>query len=303
MTTRSHPPTLLKLTRRTILDEHLVAPGDTVLVAVSGGPDSMALLHVLSTIATPLRFHLVAHGVDHGLRDAAQGELALAATLARDLGVPFSTTRVDVGRGPNVMARARRARFEALRAALVKAGGNVIATGHHADDRAETVLMRMLRGSGPAGLAVLPGRSSDLIRPMIRARHADILAHLERHGIPFSLDPSNSDPRYLRTRVRYELLPMLAALSPAIVDHLCSLADALAQAKPLQGPTVDGQTLGRAQRVALANALSTRNAKARVPLPGGAVARVDLHTGRIVVINDGAQALTASVHKPKNSTA
>jgi tRNA(Ile)-lysidine synthase len=286
MTVRSHPPTLLKLARRTILDEHLIGHGETVLVAVSGGPDSMALLHVLSRLSQSMRFGLVAHGVDHGLRAEAPGELALAATLARDLGVPFSTTRVDVGRGPNLMARARRARFEALRAALARAGGTAIATGHHADDRAETVLMRLLRGSGPAGLAALPGRSADLIRPMIRARRPDVMAHLARHRVPFALDPSNRDPRFLRTRVRYELLPMLKALSPAIVAHLCSLADALGQAAPAPGPTIPGRALGRAQRVALGRALATGNARARVPLAGGAVARVDLPTGQIVLIND-----------------
>jgi tRNA(Ile)-lysidine synthase len=286
MTKRSHPPTLLKIARRTILDEHLVGAGETVLVAVSGGPDSMALLHVLAKLAAPLHFRVVGHGVDHGLREEAKGELALAARFARDLGVPFGTTRVDVGRGPNLMARARRARFEALRAALAREGGAVIATGHHADDRAETVLMRLLRGSGPPGLGALPARSSDLIRPLIRARRADVMAHIDRHGVPFSLDPTNRDPRFLRTRVRHELLPMLESVSPTIVDHLCSLADALCQAQPSRGPTVAGRTLGRAQRVALDRALATRNPRARVPLPGGAVARVDLPTGRIVLIND-----------------
>jgi tRNA(Ile)-lysidine synthase len=286
MTKRSHPPTLLKIARRTILDEHLVGPGETVLVAVSGGPDSMALLHVLATLARSLRFRVVAHGVDHGLREEAKDELAVAAGLARTLGVQFSTTRVDVGRGPNLMARARRARFEALREALGRAGGTVIATGHHADDRAETVLIRLLRGSGPAGLGALPARSSDLIRPLIRARRTDVMAHLERHGVPFSLDPTNRDPRFLRTRVRHELLPILQSVSPAIVDHLCSLADALCEAEPPQGPKIAGRTLGRAQRLAFVRALATGNARARVALAGGAVARVDLPTGRIVLINE-----------------
>lgn len=285
MTTRSHPPTLLKLARRTILDEHLVGRAATVLVAVSGGPDSTALLHVLSRLSLSMHFNVVAHGVDHGLREEAKNELAIAARIARDLGVPFSTTRVDVSRGPNLMARARQARFEALRAALARVKGTVIATGHHADDRAETVLMRLLRGSGPAGLAVLPGRSADLIRPLIRARRTDVMAHLERHRVPFSLDPTNRDPRFLRTRVRYELVPMLEALSPAIVEHLCSLADAMVEAEPGPSPTIAGRALGRAQRMALGRALATGNARARVALAGGAVARVDLPTGRIVVID------------------
>ena len=283
---RSHPPTLLKLVRRTVLDERLLTSGQTVLVAVSGGPDSMALLHVLATLAGSLKLRLVAHGVDHGLREEAARELAVAAALARDLGVPFSTSRVEVGRGPNLMARARRARLEALRAALAEAAGDVIATAHHADDRAETILMRLLRGAGPSGLAALPPRSSDLVRPLIRARRADVLAHLARHRIAYAEDPTNRDPRFLRTRVRHELLPVLKELSPRIVEHLCALGDAVGAPAP---PLVAGRALGRAQRTALARALRTRNPKARVPLPGGAVARVDLCTGQIVLLEEGAK--------------
>ncbi len=258
---RSHPPTLLKMARRTILDEHLFGPGDRVLVAVSGGPDSMALLHVL-------------------------------AKVGPELGARVST-RVEVHPGPNLMARARAARYEALqRAARAGCGARApmvyIATGHHAEDRAETVLIRLLRGTGPAGLAVLPARAGNLIRPLVRARRADVMAHLERHHIAFADDPTNRDPRFLRTRVRREVLPLLTELSPRIVEHLCELADASA-AQTTSGTEpipllLEGHPLGRAQRSALARALAQRNARVRVPLAGGKIAGIDLSSRTIVLI-------------------
>ena len=295
---RSHPPTLLKIAERTIADEHLLEAGDFVLVAVSGGPDSMALLHVLAKLAPRIGVHVAAHGVDHGLRAAAADELALAERFAVKLGVPFSTTRVVVGPGPNLMARAREARYAALEAALRRwtehdqsaTGALRIATGHHADDRAETVLIRLLRGTGPAGLAVLPPRSAHLIRPLVRARRTDIVAHIERHLVPHAEDPTNRDPRFVRTRVRHELLPLLVDLSPRIVEHLCELADAtVALGSPEEGavPSVlGGLRLGRAQRTELARALRSRNRAARVPLPGGKIAAIDLSTHKIVLIKD-----------------
>jgi tRNA(Ile)-lysidine synthase len=292
----SHPPTLLKIVERTIRDEGLLTKGDLILVAVSGGPDSMALLHVLSKLAPRLGVRIEAHGIDHGLRPAAEDELARARAFSTGLGVPFSTTRVDVRPGANLMARAREARYQALRTALDRipalpglvAAKRFIATGHHADDRAETVLMRLLRGAGPDGLAVLPPRGAELIRPMVRARRTDVFLHIERHRIPYAEDPTNRDPRFLRTRVRTEVLPALAGLSPRIVEHLCDLADALGEGRTAESGLVpavfEGLALGKAQRTLLSRALRDRNPRVRVPLPGGKIAGVDLSSRRIVLI-------------------
>jgi tRNA(Ile)-lysidine synthase len=186
----------------------------------------MALLHVLGLLRARHAFGLFAHGVDHGLRAAAAGELDVAEDFARRLEVPFTRSAVRVAPGGNLQARARAGRWEALRAAASRAGVDRIATGHHADDRAETVLMRILRGTGSRGLAALPPVDGDRIRPFCRARRADIDAHVARHALPHAIDPSNRDPRFLRTRVRHEVMPMLERLSPRIVEHLCGLADA-----------------------------------------------------------------------------
>jgi tRNA(Ile)-lysidine synthase len=187
----------------------------------------MALLHVLSLLRGKLGFALHAHGVDHGLRADAARELDQAAELAKSLDVPWGQTLTKVAPGGNLQARARTQRFAALRAAASEAGASTIATAHHADDRAETVLIRLLRGTSPYGLGVLPARSGDLVRPFLRARRSDILAHIARHQVPYSSDPSNANPRFVRTRVRHELLPLMEQLSPSIVSHLCRLADDL----------------------------------------------------------------------------
>ncbi len=222
---RSHPPTLITLVRAAQREHELVPRGSSVLVAVSGGADSMALLHVLAGLRRELGFGLFAHGVDHGLRAAAAGELDTAEAFARQVDVPFARTRVVVAQGGNLQARARTVRWDALRAAAARVGANRIATGHHADDRAETLIMRILRGTGAGGLAVLPARNGEKIRPMLRARRADVESHVKRHHVPFCLDPSNRDPRFLRVRVREEILPALERLNPRVVEHMYALAD------------------------------------------------------------------------------
>jgi tRNA(Ile)-lysidine synthase len=125
-----------------------------------------------------------------------------------------------------LQARARAARYAALRAAAAPHDA-LIATAHHADDRAETVLLRLLRGAGPRGLAVLHPRAQDVIRPLVRAGKRDVVLHLQRHRLDFAEDPSNQDVAFLRVRVRGEALPLLEQLSPQIVRHLNALADAL----------------------------------------------------------------------------
>lgn len=278
----SHPPTLLTLARRTLLDECLVARGSSLLVAVSGGTDSTALLHVLGLLAPKLRLSLLACGVDHGLRSEAARELDLARDLAARLGIGFERVRLRVEPGPNLQARARKARYRALDEVRAAHGIDALATAHQADDRAETVLIRLLRGAPPQGLAVLPARSGTRVRPLVRARRTDVLAHIERHRLTHASDPSNRDARFLRVRVRHELLPLLSELSPGIVSHLCALADELA------GPELPAVRdaaglrllLGKSQRRELARAVRDRSARARVLLKGGRILRLSPDDGR-----------------------
>jgi tRNA(Ile)-lysidine synthase len=238
----------------------------------------MALLDVLARLAPKLELEVAAHGVNHGLRPEADAELDLAESHARALGVPFTRTRVNVEPGGNLQARARAARYPALEARQREWGARFLATAHHADDRAETVLLRLLRGSGPRGLAVLPARAGERVRPLLRARRSDVLLHLLRHGIAHAEDPSNRDRRHQRVRVREELLPLLHELSPGIVEHLNALADALVATGAAPELEAMGLTLGRAQRLLLARAVSRRQRKAQIWLPGGQVLRLDRAT-------------------------
>jgi tRNA(Ile)-lysidine synthase len=287
---RSHPPALLKLVARTLREECELGTGQTLLAAVSGGPDSMALLHVLTKLRAKFGFSLAACGVDHGLRAEAQHELALAAEFAASQAVPFVCKLVQVSPGGNLQARARTARYQALEEARSELGATLVATGHHADDRAETVLLRLLRGSGPEGLAVLPARSGLKLRPLIRARRSQIFTHLARHAVPFALDPSNENPRFARTRVRRELLPLMESLSAGIVEHLTALADEIVgpPLPLLTDATGEPLRLNRSQRAQLRRALCHRQPATRVLLPAGLVIVMDASGQPVLVTADAA---------------
>jgi tRNA(Ile)-lysidine synthase len=142
---------LLTLARRLCKDERLVERGATMVCACSGGPDSTAMLHALARMRSKMGHRLLAVGVDHGLRPEAAGELELVASLARAEEVPFEVVTLRLEPGSDLQARARRARYGALRGAAERANASCIAVGHTADDRAETLVMRLLRGAGPRG--------------------------------------------------------------------------------------------------------------------------------------------------------
>jgi tRNA(Ile)-lysidine synthase len=295
MTSKSkRPPTLLTLAKRTVSDEHLFGSGDRVMVACSGGPDSMALLHVLALMRKKRKHEVIAAGIDHGLRPEAVAELNLVARVAKEHDIPFAKTRVEVGEGGNLQERAREARHAALAAAAEKAGATHIALGHTADDRAETVLMRIMRGTGLKGLGAMPpaapGFVGDvpLVRPLIAARRRDVMAHLRRHGVPWAMDPSNFDNRFLRVRVRREVLPLLEDMDPRIVDHLCGLsaqAFTEAQSSRMGGGEEDDPIAGLtgAQRQALAKAIKQRKGGTTVRVSGGKDLRVTFLEGTPVV--------------------
>lgn len=276
---------MLTLVRRVLERECPLPRGSHVLLAVSGGGDSMALLHALALLRRKFGLVLSAHGVDHGLRQEALDELATAAAFARAHEVPFSISHLRIAPGGNLQARAREARYAALRGEGVRVGATWIATAHHAEDRAETVLLRLLRGAGVGGLGVLPVRSGDLIRPLIRVPRAAIAQHLARHGVPYANDPSNRDPRFLRARVREELMPLLKELSPGIVNHLTSLADQVTMGPPRELLDDAGRplSLNRAQRRELDQIASSRRSKAKIALSGGKQLSIDAQTGDPVV--------------------
>jgi tRNA(Ile)-lysidine synthase len=271
MSEGSHPPALQRRTERTLREETPLASGERILVAISGGGDSVALLHVLSRLAPRLGCALSAHGVDHGLRPAAAAELDLAEQLAQQLGVPFERSELRLEPGGNLQARARQARYAALDAAAERAGARWVATAHHASDRAETLILRLLRGSTPQGLGVLPAASERRLRPFIRSPKSAISLHLERHGLSYANDPSNRDPRFLRTRIREELLPLLEQLTPGAARRLNLLADECRESSPLVVTDAQGHVvpLARTQAAEIRRAHKLRQPGARIWLAGG----------------------------------
>lgn len=214
------------------------ADGDVLALAVSGGADSMALL-ALGHAAFPGR--VIAATVDHGLRAAAADEAAMVAAWCAGV-VPHATLAADRPIGPSdIQAGARAMRYDLLEAWATGAGATMLATAHHADDQAETFLMRAARGSGPAGLAGIRAHRAlggiRLIRPLLGWRRAALRALVEASGIPFVDDPSNRDERFERVRVRQLLaaepwldplqLASAAAHAAEVDDALADLADRL----------------------------------------------------------------------------
>lgn len=176
-------------------------------LAVSGGPDSLALL-LLGAAAFP--GSIAVASIDHGLRAEAAEEVALVERVCRELVVPFTSIKVSVGAG-NLQARAREARYAALVQWAEAEGLGAVATAHHADDQAETLLMRLARGSGLAGLAgvraatVMPASETPLIRPLLGFRKPELAAIVAACEITPAFDPSNENPAFDRVRVREHL--------------------------------------------------------------------------------------------------
>ncbi len=217
--------------RRTVRERALVSHGDHVLVACSGGPDSTTLLHVLHRLRSELGITLCAASIDHGLRPESASEAEQVGAFASTLGVPFYSARVEVPReGASIQARARELRYRALQELAAAHNAARIAVGHTQDDQAETVLARVLRGAGLRGLGGIEARRSDgVIRPLFDCPRSDVRTYAVGRALPFVDDPSNHQRAFERVRIRHEVLPMLVAEDPQVVEHLCALSDEAAE--------------------------------------------------------------------------
>lgn len=197
-------------------------------IAVSGGPDSLALL-LLAQAALPGR--VAAATVDHGLRAANADEARMVAALCERLDIPHATLSVTLAAG-NVQAEARAARYAALAEWMAAAGLAALATAHHADDQAETLLLRLNRGSGAAGLAgvrargLVPGTRLPLVRPLLGWRRAELAELVAAAGLTPADDPSNRDDRFDRARIRKSLAAAEWLDVPALAASAAHLADA-----------------------------------------------------------------------------
>ena len=215
--------------------------GQHLAVAVSGGVDSTVLAWALAELAPQRGITVSIAHVNHSLRGAeSDADEAFVQELAAKLGVAFAARRVaprelrenaaSSRSRPTIQEAARRLREQALREMAADLGAHRLATAHTADDQAETVLLRLLRGSGPAGLGGIARRSADgrIVRPLLRATRADVRAYAEARTLRWREDPSNADPRYARSRLRHTWLPGLrAAFNPRLLRALGDLAEAV----------------------------------------------------------------------------
>lgn len=225
---------LRKRIARTIREQRLFEPEDTLIVAISGGADSTALLDLLANLPGFVP-RLVAAHVNHCLRGAdSNADEQFARDLAARYDLPFESIRIDVKelaaqRGLNLEDAGRRARIAFFEELREKWRAAAVALAHHADDQAETVLMRLLRGSGPSGLSGMQYRNDrGFIRPMLDITRAEIETYLTEQGLTWREDASNSDGNFLRNRIRHELLPLLEGYNPAIRQRLGVTAALLA---------------------------------------------------------------------------
>ena len=228
---------LLHAVEQTVKTYGMFQPGDSVLVGVSGGPDSVALLHILFTLAPRLSLRLGVAHLNHSLRQKdSDNDAEFVASLAGKLDLPCYITKEDVRKYQlenklSLEEAARCIRYAFYNNVAVRNRFNKIALGHNEDDNAELVLMYLFRGSGLAGISGIPPvRDSQeacikIVRPLIRSTRCEIIDFLTSKGLKYVLDRSNKDTRYLRNRIRHHLIPSLkVSYNPRIVETLNRLA-------------------------------------------------------------------------------
>lgn len=217
-----------------VRDHRLLAANDRVLLGVSGGADSVALLHVMSRLQALLRLRVSVVHVDHQLRaesaDDARFVEALGARFELPVTVIRRNVRQEAAAGLSPEDAARRVRYEAFQEVARRQSASRIALAHTADDQAETVLLRLLRGAGLTGLSAIPVSrplgEAMVIRPLLEIWREELLAYLTQHRLTFRTDVTNDDPAFVRNRIRRELLPMLErSYNPRIKVLLTQVAE------------------------------------------------------------------------------
>lgn len=223
---------VLTAVRQTIKTHRLVQPGEVVVVAVSGGADSVVLLHCLLRLRAESDLTLYVAHFDHGLRENSRQDALFVEELAGTWGLSVTTGSWGgaARHGRSLQAEARRARYRFLAAVASQVRATKVALGHHRDDQAETVLLHLLRGSGLRGLrGMLAVREGRLIRPLLEVGREEIEDYVKRHRLSFVEDPSNQNLRYVRNRIRWKLLPLLEReYNPAMTRTLARMAASVA---------------------------------------------------------------------------
>jgi len=216
-----------------IIEHSLVKKGNRVLLALSGGPDSVCLFHLLRGMQTRLKFSIFAGHFDHGLRPLSENDSDFCRELSAKYRVPFLTGKGSLKPG-TTEDTSRKARYYFLKKTADHFSCHSIATGHQLDDQAETILLHLVRGTGLQGLSgitpcrpVLSGSKINLIRPMLSVSRVEVAKFLAENDYRFVGDATNLDPKFQRNRIRLELLPLLAEYNPNIKGTLFRMAEIL----------------------------------------------------------------------------
>jgi tRNA(Ile)-lysidine synthase len=233
----SFDPALVRRVVAVVRRHRLIQPGNKILVAVSGGSDSLALLYLLHELKPAWSLDLSVVHVNYGLRgEESDEDERFVRRLCRRLTVPCITRRVDLSqrqeglRRSSLQARARDIRYRIMKEVAAVEGVDRVALGHTADDQAETILLWLLRGAGLTGLAGMPVvRESLFIRPLLTITRAELSAALESRAIEFRTDSTNAKPLYRRNRIRHELLPAITALAPSFVKLMGRQSEVLGE--------------------------------------------------------------------------
>ena len=238
MSSTATPRDLISVVKATLLHHGMVRAGDTLLVAVSGGPDSMALLTALHLLAGKMAYNLIVAHVDHKLRPESHEDALFVQEAAQALGVPIYTTEADVraralARGRGVEEAGRRVRYDFFHKVKLATGAHRIATAHQADDAIETFFFRILTGAGPQGLTGIAPTRGDIIRPLIRCYRFEIMAFLEARSIPYRLDPTNATQETDRNFLRNDVLPLIASRFPNFKKPLLRTLELIRQDEEL----------------------------------------------------------------------
>ena len=224
---------LIKKAEQTILKHSLLNQGDTVLVGLSGGPDSVSLLLVLHAIREKYGLSIHAVYINHNLRpDEIPSEIVFCERLCEGLGAGFVLKTIEPGlyakeHGMNLQEAARELRYRVFEEAGLEVRADKVALAHNADDQAETMLMRIVRGSGPAGLAGIPVRRGNIIRPLIEAGREDIERFLEDRNVAALTDSSNLRQDYFRNMIRLRLMPVLKQANPNLLNSISQTMEIL----------------------------------------------------------------------------
>jgi tRNA(Ile)-lysidine synthase len=230
--------------RHTIRRHRMIEPGTTVVVGVSGGPDSVGLLHVLAAMRGELSFQMVAAHLDHALRPSSAAEADFVRNLAEQLGIVTHVRREDVAKqarfhGISVEEAGRRIRYDFFEHVRTKADAHAIATAHHRDDVVETFLLRIFRGSSMTGLrGILPVRGH-IVRPFIDVARVEILAFLQHEAIDFIQDATNLESTTDRNFVRNRLVPLVTERFPGFAESVKRTMELIAEEEAILEPTAD----------------------------------------------------------------